>query len=127
MMLGWATRKVAERMHPQTTIGLVDGELVSNTTLDAPCKPYTERLAAGATRFYEPNMGVNYTVRAAWEGAVFVATRQCDTINGGKPIVSRRWVDDETDTMVIEQDWGGAQPHRTWYSRSRGPVHRHSI
>ena len=126
MNLNWAVRKVAEHIHPSPSIRIENGKLVSETSLDVPIKPYIEVLAVGDTTFHEPNQNVDYVVRAVWEGAVFVATRQCDTINGGRPIVSRRWVDDATGELVIAQDWGGKRQYTAFYEM-RSPTRRHSI
>ena len=72
-------------------------------------KPVYETLLCGASTFHEPNQGVDYEVRAWWEGATFVAERTHPTVNSGRPTVKRVYIDEATGELRIDQTWGGCK------------------
>lgn len=141
--LPWAMRKCAERIHPTPKFHIEDGKLHCET-LCLGAKPVRELLTPGESAFHEPNvsshriievlplssasltcaltfafvqLGHDYIVASKWEGATFVATRKSDAVNGGRPTVQRRWVDQKTDELVVSQDWGGKKPFIARYAR----------
>ena len=80
-------------------------------------KPCFETLVEGPSTFFEPNQSVTYDVNGRWEGACFASTRQSEEVNGGRPILQRRWIDDATGELHIVQDWGGAKSFLARYIR----------
>ena len=117
--LPWAIRKIGERIHPTPTFRIVDGVLwCESTCLGA--KPVHEKLCVGANLpFHEPNLGVDYSVRAWWEGECYVSERRADNINGGRSTVQRRWIDSATGELVIAQDWGGEKTFVAYFTRPK--------
>ena len=114
--LSWALRKVAERIHPAPRFLMEDGQLVCETVC-LGAKMVREVLLPGETSFYEPNLKVEYTVSAEWDGNAFVAARQSPAVNKGRPTVQRRWIDGATGQLIIKQSWGGKQDFTAYYTR----------
>jgi hypothetical protein len=104
--LSWALRKFVVAIHPTPRFWIEGGTLHCETTCIG-AKAVREVLSAGMSTFVEPNLGHQYSVRAWWDGAAFVAERQCDGVNGGRPTVQRRWLDSSSGELIISQDWGG--------------------
>lgn len=107
--LSWALRKFAVSIHPTPRFWIEDGDLHCETTC-LGAKAVREVLCAGLSTFVEPNLGHHYLVNSWWDGATFVAERQSDAVNGGRPTVQKRWVDSSSGQLVISQAWGGKRP-----------------
>ena len=82
-------------------------------------RPVSSTLTTGDSTFFEPNQALSYRMTAHWEdGRVFVASRTHPSVNGGLPTVSRQWVDDK-DQLVVLQDWGAPEKFETRHARVR--------
>ena len=114
--LAWGMRKIAERMPPTPTFTVEAGELCC-TTRCLGGKPVRETLVPGKSSFHEPNLGHDYSVSAVWHGRAFVSARCCDDVNGGRPTVQSRWVDEVSGELVITHEWGGTARYTSFYTR----------
>ena len=112
-------RKIAERIHPTPIISFNDNGTLRIETVCIGAKPVVELLEPGDYAFFEPNLRANYKVNAHWQGGTFVAERQNDSINGGRPVLQRRWVDRLTGRLVIEQDWGAGKKFTARFERAQ--------
>ena len=109
---------MAERIHPTPRFTLEEGGLICET-ICLGAKTVRESLVGGESTFHEPNLRMDYSVRAHWEGGAFVATRCCAMLNKGRPTVQRRWVDPASGQLVISQSWGGKADFVARYNKAR--------
>ena len=120
--LSWATRKIAERIHPTPTFTLQKKngeEILVCVTICIGAQPVHEILQEGESEFYEPNLNQSYICSSKWEGDKFVATRY-DVARGRRsvPTIQSRRVDPVTDELTIIQDWGGKVPFKSCFMRA---------
>jgi hypothetical protein len=138
--LNWATKKVAERIHPtpkftitSSKIGerlenlnnagggvqLRGGEVLTCVTMCLGAKPVYEELYEGESHLYEPNLSIEYLITSRWEGDKFLSTRTLAADGTkGVPTTQARHIDKESGELVITQDWGGKKPFVARYKRA---------
>ena len=109
-------RRLASRIHPTPCFSIEDGSL-RVVTVCLGAKPVREIVEPGERALHEPNLRALYTVTGRWEGSAFVATRQSDVVNHGRPIEQKRYIDARTGHLFIEEDWGGEHPFVAEYRR----------
>lgn len=116
--LSWATKKIGERIHPTPMFYIRDGQLVCETVC-LGADPVLETFVAGPSIIDEPNLGLRYEVDAWWEAddTVFVASRRNETVNGGRPIVKRVYIEQATGELHIDTSWGGSVDFNARFSR----------
>ena len=118
--LSWAIKKIGERIHPTPMFHIRDGQLVCETVC-LGADPVLETFAAGPSIIDEPNLGLRYEVEAWWEAddTVFVAARRNETVNGGRPIVKRVYIEPATGELHIDTSWGGSVDFNARFSREQ--------
>ena len=113
--LGWAKLKVAQRIAMQQEI-VIEGDTLLCVTRCPGARSVREAMRSGDFTFHEPNAGVTFEVSGQWDGDTFTWRRRHAQINGGKPIVARRWVRSD-GVLVSTHDWGGRAPFVTYHVR----------
>ena len=115
--LSWAVRKVGERIHPTPVFHLTNGQLMCETVC-LGAETVHETVMPGRSMISEPNLGIEYEVEGRWEADVFVASRTNPTMNGGRPIVKRLYIDRATGELHIDTSWGGSANFYACFARA---------
>mmetsp|Transcript_13731 Transcript_13731/g.32790 ORF Transcript_13731/g.32790 Transcript_13731/m.32790 type:complete len:464 (-) Transcript_13731:117-1508(-) len=103
--MSWAVRRIAQYIIPTPAFHIQDGALHCVTTC-LGAQPVHEILEVGESTWYEPNLGVEYSVTGRWEGDAFVNVRRSSKVNHGRATTQTRRIN-EAGELVIVQEWGG--------------------